>query len=59
MEVQDHVTGVISDGGVWVERRIIDEPNGFVTGCLHSFLLLGRDGANGNKHGRVNSDGVV
>ena len=25
MEVQDHVTGIISDGGVWVGRRIIEE----------------------------------
>ena len=27
VEVQDHVTGVISDGGVWVGRSIIEEPN--------------------------------
>ena len=26
MEVQDHVTGVISDGGVWVVWRIIEDP---------------------------------
>ena len=37
MEVQDHVTGVISDGGVWVGRRVIEEPNGCVTGCLSCF----------------------
>ena len=34
VEVQDHATGVISDGGVWVGCRIIEEPNGCVTGCL-------------------------
>ena len=34
MEVQDHITGVISDGGVWVVWRIIEDPDGFVTGCL-------------------------
>ena len=48
VEVQDHVTGAISDGGIWVGRRIIEEPNGCVTGCLSYFLLLGSDGANGN-----------
>ena len=37
VEVQDHVTGVISDGGVWVGRRIIEKPNGCVTSCLRCF----------------------
>ena len=37
VEVQDHVTGAISDGGVWLGRRIIEEPNGCVTGCLRCF----------------------
>ena len=59
MEVQDHVIGIISDGGVWVGRRIIEEPNGCVTGCLCCFGFLGRDGADGNGHDRVNRDGVL
>ena len=37
MEAQDHVTGVILDGGVWVGRRIIEDPNSCVTGCLNLF----------------------
>ena len=37
VKVQDHVTGVISDGGVGVGRRLIEEPNGCVTGCLCCF----------------------
>ena len=37
LEVQDHITGVILDGGVWVGRRIIEEPNFCVTGCLSCF----------------------
>ena len=37
VEVQDHVTGTISDGGVWVGHSIIEEPNGCVTGCLCLF----------------------
>ena len=48
MEVQDHESGVISDGGVWVGRRIIEEPNGCVTGFLSCFWLLVCDGAFGN-----------
>ena len=59
VEVQDHVPGAISDGGVWVECSIIEEPNGCVTGCLRCFRLLGSDGANGNKPSRVNRDSVV
>ena len=34
VEVQDHVTGAISDGGVWVGRSIIEDPNGCVVDCL-------------------------
>ena len=37
VEVKDHVTGAISNGGVWVGRRIIEEPNGCVTGCFRCF----------------------
>ena len=37
MEVKEHVTGVILDGGVWVGRLIIEEPNGCVMGCLSCF----------------------
>ena len=59
MEVQDYVTGAVVDGGVGLGRSIIQEPNGCVTGFLHSFCLLGSNGADGNKHGRVNSDSVV
>ena len=59
VEVQDHITGAISDGDVWVGRSIIEERNGCVTGCLRCFRLLGSNGADGNKHGRVNSNGVV
>ena len=59
VEVQDHVTRAISDGVVWVGRSIIEETNGCFTGCLRCFCLMGSVGADGNKHGRVNSDGVV
>ena len=59
LEVQDHVTGAVSDGGVRVGRSIIEDTNGCVMGCLHCLRLLGRDGANGNEHGWVNRDSVV
>ena len=59
VEVQDHVTGAISDGGVWVGRSIIEEPNGCVTGCLRCFRLLVRNGADGNENGRFDINSVV
>ena len=36
MEVKDHVTGAVLDGGVGVGRSIKQEPNGCVTVFLHS-----------------------
>ena len=59
VEVQDHVTGAISDVGVWVGHSIFEEPNGCVTCCLRCFRFLGSDGADGNKYGRVDRDSVV
>ena len=59
VEVQDHVTGAVSDGGVWLGFSIIEEPKICVTGCLRCFQLLGSNGADVNEHGRVDSDSVV
>ena len=59
VEVQDHVTGAVSYGVVWVGRSIMDDPNVCVTGCLRCFRFLGSNGAYGNYHGRVDSDSVV
>ena len=59
VEVQDHVTGNVSDGSVRVGHSIIEEPNGCVMGCLRCFQLLGSNDAGGNEHGRVDSDSVV
>ena len=59
MEVKHHVTGGVSDGGVWLVRSIIQEPYGCVTSFLHSFRLLGSNVANDKEHGRVDSDSLV
>ena len=59
VEVQDHVTGAVADGGVGVGRIIIKDPNGCVMVFLHCFQLLGRNGVDGNKHGGVDGDSVV
>ena len=59
VEVQYHFTGAVSDGGVRVGRSIIEELNGCVTDCLSCFQLLVSDGADGNKHGRVDINIVV
>ena len=40
VEVQDHVTGDISDGGVWVGCSIFEEPTGCVMDCLRCFQSL-------------------
>ena len=36
VEVQDHFTGAILDGAVWVGHRIIEGPNG----CISIFFML-------------------
>ena len=59
MEVQDHVTRTVVDGGVGVGHINIEEPNGCVTGFLRCFQLLGSNGADGNKHVRVDGNSVV
>ena len=59
VEVQDHATEAISDGGVWVRGNIIEDPNGCVTGCLRCFRFLGSDGDDGNENGRVDINVVV
>ena len=37
VEVQDHVTGAVLDGGVRLGRSIIEEPKSWVTGFLRWF----------------------
>ena len=59
MEVQEHVTGDVVDGGVGVVRSIIQDPNGCVTIFLRCFRLLGRNGADSKEHGRVDGNSVV
>ena len=39
VEVQDHVTGAVADGGVEMGRSIIEEPN-----CCVTFFLISISG---------------
>ena len=59
LEVHDHVTGAIADGGIGVGRSIIQELNGCVMFFLRCFRLLESNGADGNEHGRVDEDIVI
>ena len=59
VEVQDHFTGALVDGGVWLGHSIIEEPNGCVTFFLRCFRLLVSNGADGNENARVDSNRVV
>ena len=53
VEVQAHVTGAVSDGGVQVGRSIIEKPNGCVTSCLRYFRLPGSNEADGKEYGSM------
>ena len=59
VDVQDHVTGTVLDGGFGVGCSLIYEPNGGVTDFLHCFRLLGSNDDDGNEHGRVDDNMVV
>ena len=59
MDMKHHLTGHITDGDVRVQGRIIKEAKGMevrVFGCLG---LVGRQRAEGNKHGGVDCNGIV
>lgn len=59
VDVEDHAAGVVSDGGILVRGGIVQEfGEGF--GCVFgAFGLGGGEGAEGDKHGGVNSSGIV
>ena len=59
VDVYNHVTGGVSNGGVGVGIGVVEEPQGFIVGFFSGHRLLGREGANGNKHGGINGDGVT
>ena len=59
MDMEDHVTGRITDGRSRMGGRIVEEPLDFIIGLLGALGLLGGDRVEGGKHGQVNGNGVV
>ena len=53
MDVQDHVSGIIADGGIRIGRGVVEEPNELIVGLLGGSILLRVNGADCNKHGEI------
>ena len=59
VNVEDHVTGGITDCGVGVRGGIIKQPQDVGVGLFRDFCLLCRNGAEGGEHGRVERNQIV
>ena len=59
VNVEDHVTGGITDFGVGVRFGVIKQPQGIVIGLLRAFCLLCRHGDEGGEHGGVVGNIIV
>ena len=59
VEVYNHVTCGVPNGGVAIRIGIVEEPQGCIVGLFGGLRLLGREGTKGDKHGGINSVGVI
>ena len=59
VDVYNHVTGGVSNGGIGVGIGVVEETQGCIVGLFGGLILLGREGAKGDKHGGTNGDGVI
>ena len=59
MDVEDHVAGVETDGGVWVSGEIIEETVGGGGSVLCGFGLVGGQVVEGNEKCVVDCAGVI
>ena len=50
MHVQDHVVSRVSNGGIEISGRIIQQPEGVFVGLFGAFGLMDGDGAQGCDH---------
>ena len=59
VNVEDHVTGGITDCGVGVHGDIIKQPQGVGVGFFRAFLLLCINGYESSKHGGVDRNRIL
>lgn len=58
VDVQGHVTGVVSNDGIRVCTAIVEEMGDSIHGGLGAVGLSGREGAEGDEEGVVDGSGV-
>jgi hypothetical protein len=59
VDIEDHGTGVKANRGIRMRGGIVEELVGSLVGQLGCLGLVGSKRAKGNKHGGVNSTGIV
>ena len=59
VDVYNHVTCSVPNGGVGIGIGIFEEPQGCIVGFFGGLRLLGREDTKGDKHGEINGDGVI
>ena len=59
MDMEHHVTGHITDGGVGVRSSVIKEVKGTKVRVLGRLGLVGSQQADGDDHGRFECNGIV
>ena len=59
LDVQDHVASKIAYDRIRIGRGVVEERNDLVLGLLVSSSFLRGNGAECNKHGGVDNNGIV
>ena len=59
MEVYNYVADDVSNGGVRVVIRVVEDPKGFIIGSFGGLRLLGREGTKVEEHSGINGDGLI
>ena len=59
MDVQDHVARRIADGRIRIGRGVVEEPNDLIVGLLGGLGFLCGNGAECNRHGGFDGNGIV
>ena len=59
VDVYNHVTCGVPNGGVGNGISIVEEPQGCIVGLFGDLRLLGREGAKGDEHGGINVNVLI